>query len=101
SPAARMKKLRKRSIGDQLFGSSGWKMKPRFIDRHIGLGFINNDLLLIRVALSTRLNRGRNKNAADFFVVASIGLDLLMCSVLGPLRQNANLQKMIRLVLNK
>ena len=54
----------------ELFGSGSREAEDRVIDRHVSLGLINNDLLLIGVALSTRLNRGRNKNAADFFVVA-------------------------------
>ena len=77
-------------ISEELLGS-GWEMKNRVIDWHVGLDFIDYDLLLVRPALAPGLDRGGNKHAAGFFVISEIGLNLLLCAVPDALCYNANL----------
>ena len=74
----------------ELLGS-GWEMKNRVIDWHVGLRFIDNDLLLVRPALAASLDRGGNKHAAGFFVISEIGLNLFLCAVSDALCHNSNL----------
>ena len=58
------------------------EMKYRVIHRHVGFGFIDDDLLFVRCALASDFDRRRNKYAAGFFVIAKIRLDFLMRAVL-------------------
>ena len=49
----------------------------------------------------TGLDRERNEHAADFFVIADVGLGFFLRAVPNPLRQNPDFEKMIWIEVNK
>ena len=56
-------------------------MEDSVVHRHVGFGFIDNDLLFVRIALAPGLDRERNEHATDFFVIANIGFHFLLRAV--------------------
>ena len=76
-------------ISKELLGRSR-EMKNPIIDWHVGLRFINNDLLFVGVSLPAGFNRGRDKHAAGFFVISEIGLNLLLRAVFDALCHDSN-----------
>src|SRR6478752_3944955 len=67
------------------------EMKYRVIHRHVGFDFIDNDRLFVRRSLCSDLDRGRNKYAAGFFVIAEIRLDFFVRPVSHSLGNNSDL----------
>src|SRR5438270_6681329 len=76
-------------------------MKDSVVDRHVSFGLLNNDFLFVRIAFASGLNRKRNKDAADFFVIANIRLDFLLRAMPDPLRQNPDFEEMVRIEINE
>ena len=76
-------------------------MKHRVVDRNVRFRFVEDDLLFVGRAFATGLDRERQKNAVDFLVIAQIGFDFDLCAVFHSLRQNPDLEEMIRIEINK
>jgi hypothetical protein len=76
-------------------------MKDRVIDRHIRFRLFNDDLLFIWIALAPGLQGKRNENTGDFFVITDVRLYFCLCTLHHSLRDHTNLEKMIRIEVNK
>src|ERR1051325_11645351 len=85
----------------ELFGSSCRKVKNRVIDRHIWFSLFDNDFLLVRIALAPGFDGKWNEYARYFFVIADIGFNFHLGSLLDPLGYDADLEEIIRIQVNK